>query len=62
MSRDRRKRHSLADRETVCRVYELTDAPLAVLRPHLVNGWLVQKLDELLPWAWPEQIGASLAA
>ncbi len=26
------------------------------------NGWPVQKLDELLPWAWAEQNGASLAA
>ena len=37
-------------------------AYLADILTKLVNGWPVQKLDELLPWAWPEQIGASLAA
>jgi transposase len=28
----------------------------------LVNGWPVQKLDQLLPWAWAEQTGVRLAA
>jgi transposase len=37
-------------------------AYLADILTKLVNGWPVQKLDELLPCAWPEQIGASLAA
>ncbi len=37
-------------------------AYLADILTKLVNGWPVQKLDELLPWAWAEQNGASLAA
>jgi hypothetical protein len=28
---------------------------LADVLAKLVNGWPVQKLDELLPWAWAKQ-------
>jgi hypothetical protein len=28
---------------------------LADVLTKLVNGWPMQKLDLLLPWAWPEQ-------
>jgi len=35
---------------------------LADILTKLVNGWPAQTLDELLPWAWAEQNGASLAA
>jgi transposase len=37
-------------------------AYLADILTKLVNGWPAQTLDELLPWAWAEQNGASLAA
>jgi len=37
-------------------------AYLADILVKLVNGWPVQKLDQLLPWAWAEQTGVRLAA
>jgi transposase len=35
---------------------------LADILAKLVNGWPVQKLDQLLPWAWAEQTRVRLAA
>jgi IS66 C-terminal element len=37
-------------------------AYLADVLAKLVNGWPVQKLDDLLPWVWAEQNRVSLAA
>ena len=37
-------------------------AYLADILAKLVNGWPMQKLDELLPWAWADQNRARLAA
>jgi IS66 C-terminal element len=37
-------------------------AYLADILAKLVNGWPVQKLDQLLPWAWVEQTRVRLAA
>ena len=37
-------------------------AYLADILARLVNGWPVQKLDQLLPWAWAEQTRVRLAA
>jgi transposase len=37
-------------------------AYLADILAKLVNGWPVQKLDQLLPWAWAEPTGVRLAA
>jgi hypothetical protein len=37
-------------------------AYLADILAKLVNGWPVQKLDDLLPWAWAEQNRGRLAA
>ena len=37
-------------------------AYLADILAKLVNGWPMQKIDELLPWAWADQYRACLAA
>jgi transposase len=37
-------------------------AYLADILARLVNGWPVQKLDQLLPWTWAEQTRVRLAA
>jgi transposase len=37
-------------------------AYLADTLAKLVNGWPMQKLDELLPWTWADQNRARLAA
>jgi transposase len=39
-----------------------SQAYLADILAKLVNGWPVQKLDQLLPWAWAEQTRVRLAA
>jgi len=46
-------------------IYALLSAVFAALTAilaKLVNGWPMQKLDELLPWAWADQNRARLAA
>ena len=43
-------------------LYVIPQAYLADILAKLVNGWPAQKLDELLPWAWPERTRVRLAA
>jgi hypothetical protein len=37
-------------------------AYLADILAKLVNGWPMQKIEELLPWAWAEQNQVRIAA